>query len=511
MDFVNLNETGGISLEMSLRKARICKKPLLFILLSFLCIILFFMIGIFMGYSPDMLIQVPFIMAGYTCFVFMLAYFAYRHLQEEQAFVFFIACIAFGIRFMWVLLVDTNPVSDFHIMYDAAVKMSVGDFSYNDSDYFQAWTYQLGFTMYQALMIKLFGTSLLPLKILNVLWCTGITVLVYKIGRMIFNEFAAKFASITYCFFVPSIVMSSVLTNQHLATFLFYLAFYYLLKNLTPSWKVSICTAVLVSLGNLIRPLGAVILLSILLYVVIYLIVLKKQSIKKGIGFVVIFFTTYFAVFYFVSLLAVSTGISHAPLVNHDPMWKFVLGFNHDTEGAFSEEDFKKVTQYPLGEERTRIEKEMVQERLSDLGKLSGLFLSKLRLMWSEVDALYWSLNTASVSHLFSMIHTYSYITYFVIMLILFISVDLLIISRQDMDQKYLFFIILILGYMGVHLLIEVQQRYRYFIMPSMILIEGYGAYMLATVMSSWKKRYPIHRLLRIRTKEARANVAEEA
>ncbi|SYX81825.1 conserved membrane protein of unknown function [Paenibacillus alvei] len=497
-------------MEMSLRKARICKIPLLFILLSFLCIILFYMCGVFMGYSPDMLIQVPFIMAGYTAFVFILAYLAYRHLQEERAFILFIACLAFCIRFMWVLVVDTKPVSDFHIMYDAAVKMSVGDFSYKYSDYFQAWTYQLGFTMYQALMIKIFGTSLLPLKIINALCCAGITVLVYKIGRNLFHEFAAKFASITYCFFIPSIVMSSVLTNQHLATFLFYLGFYFLLQKRIPNWRVSIAIAVVLSLGNLIRPLGIVILLSILFYAVIYLIVLKKESIKKVIGFLVIFMTTYFAVFYLVSFIAVGTGISNTPLENHDPMWKFVLGFNRETEGAYSEEDFKTVSQYPLGEERTRIEKEMVWERLSNVGELSNLFLSKIRLMWGEVDALFWSLNTNSVSSLFGLIHTYSYVSYFVIILLLFLAVDLLIL-RRDTEHKYLFLILLILGYMGVHLFIEVQQRYRYFIMPSMIIIEGYGAYALVVVMSKWKERIPFRRLLQLRAKDARQEVAEEA
>lgn len=228
------------------------------------------------------------------------------------------------------------------------------------------------------------------------------------------------------------------------------------------------------------------------------------------IGFLVIFMTTYFAVFYLVSFIAVGTGISNTPLENHDPMWKFVLGFNRETEGAYSEEDFKTVSQYPLGEERTRIEKEMVWERLSNVGELSNLFLSKIRLMWGEVDALFWSLNTNSVSSLFGLIHTYSYVSYFVIILLLFLAVDLLIL-RRDTEHKYLFLILLILGYMGVHLLIEVQQRYRYFIMPSMIIIEGYGAYALVVVMSKWKERIPFRRLLQLRAKDARQEVAEEA
>ena len=49
-----------------------------------------------------------------------------------------------------------------------------------------------------------------------------------------FNEWAGRMAGLLYALYIPSIVLSSLLTNQHIATFLFYLGFYLLItKGLT--------------------------------------------------------------------------------------------------------------------------------------------------------------------------------------------------------------------------------------------------------------------------------------
>ena len=44
-------------------------------------------------------------------------------------------------------------------------------------------------------------------------------------------------------------------------------------------------------------------------------------------------------------------------------------------------------------------------------------------------------------------------------------------------NKNHLLFILLILGYVSIHLLIEIQSRYRYFIIPSFIIIQSFGIY----------------------------------
>ena len=89
--------------------------------------------------------------------------------------------------------------------------------------------------------------------------------------------------------------MTSVLTNQHLATFLFYLAFYLLIIDDNSKKYIWLYVGILLSLGDIIRPLGSLILLAIGIYLFItkFLGVNRKQkwiTVKKFIGLIAVFF-----------------------------------------------------------------------------------------------------------------------------------------------------------------------------------------------------------------------------
>lgn len=84
--------------------------------------------------------------------------------------------------------------------------------------------------MYQSLIIFLFGESLFILKLFNVVYSVGITIFIYKIATRLFHESIGRISGIVYALFIPSIVMCSVLTNQHIATFFSFLAFISLLN-----------------------------------------------------------------------------------------------------------------------------------------------------------------------------------------------------------------------------------------------------------------------------------------
>ena len=140
----------------------------------------------------------------------------------QTQFIIFICLLAFTLRLAWVLTVQTNVVQDFAQMYNGAADAANNNFSFADKAYFTTWVYQLGFTMYQAGVIKLFGEGVLAIKLLNILYCTGITYFIYRIATHLFNEFSGRVAALIFATYIPNIMMTSVLTNQHLATFLFY-------------------------------------------------------------------------------------------------------------------------------------------------------------------------------------------------------------------------------------------------------------------------------------------------
>lgn len=95
---------------------------------------------------------------------------------------------AFLLRLLWIILVPTEPVSDFALLYEAAVSAAEGDFSFTEESYFTKWVYQLGFVMYEAAVVQLFGDTIFILKFLNVLYSTAIVWFVYRTGKLFFNE-----------------------------------------------------------------------------------------------------------------------------------------------------------------------------------------------------------------------------------------------------------------------------------------------------------------------------------
>ncbi len=79
---------------------------------------------------------------------------------------------------------------------------------------------------------------------------------VYKITSHIFNEWSGRIAGLIYALYMQ-VLLSSVLTNQHLAVFLFYLGFYLLVTKGLSHKYMWIFIGISLSLGDIMRPLGS--------------------------------------------------------------------------------------------------------------------------------------------------------------------------------------------------------------------------------------------------------------
>lgn len=403
---------------------------------------------------------------------------------SKTTFIILLTLCAFATRFIWILKIPTPVESDFALMYESAVQAAHGDYSFSSSPYYTTWVYQLGFTMYQAFVIKLFGNHIFILKLLNVLYCTGTTLCIYGITSKVFNEWTGRIAGLLYAFYISSIMMSSVLTNEHLATFLFYLGFYLLVTKGLHSKYTWIFVGITLALGDIIRPLGSLILLAVIIYLFLHGFLGKdKQTMftttKKLIGILVVFY----AVHYIVSSLFITTGVTKYPLSNRDPLWKFSIGLNHETAGSYSESDAEQILGLEIGEERKAVEMKLIKERIADKEKLFTLFGDKFSSMWGDIDSAgYWSLNHLNKKELIDTSMKYEKYVYMATMLFGVIGLLSLLFTKQK-NFHYTLFLLLIIGYIAVHFLIEIQTRYRYFIIPSFFIIQSYGIYVIHQYM----------------------------
>lgn len=395
-----------------------------------------------------------------------------------RTFLLVLFAISFFVRLGWIWLIPTEPFSDFKLMYESAVQAAQGDFSFQEYDYYSQWVYQLGFTMYQALVIKLFGSGLMILKILNALYQTGIALLLYMTARHLFGEFSGRVAGLIYAFYPSSIMMSSVLTNQHLADFLFYAGFALLISKGFESRYAWIGVGALIALGDIIRPYGPVVLLAILFFSILQLFIKKNEKRIHLIGRMVGVLLLFYGLHWVVSSLFISGGVTSYPLGSRDPYWKFVEGLNSKSIGQYYPPDDKLLYKLPL-EEKKEKEKQMIKERLSNREELMELFPKKVEFLWGSPDqASWWSLTKQSTRN-----QSYPRIERWETRIerLLFFALSLLSLIAlfrlwgKGGERKESLFLLLILGYAAVHVLIEIQIRYRYFLIPSFVLFAGFG------------------------------------
>lgn len=391
------------------------------------------------------------------------------------------------IRILAITLFKFPPVSDFKTLLEAASLFKNNNFSFQNSSYFTLWGYQTGFVIYEGLVLKILN-SVFILKLLNAIYSAGLCVLVYVFGKKICSEKSAKMAALLYMIFPFSLYLSTILANHHLSTFLMYIGIFFLLKK-EKKLKDYIIASVLISIGNIIRPEGIIVVFTLILFEIFRL---NKERILETVKNVGIFLIIYIIVGGISSFTIKKLGINDEGLKNNNPKWKFVLGFNEKSCGYYIEEDEKY-----LKEENE--ESKIIKERLSvgpvRLGKLMACKINKFWLQ-TEIssknemyDKTYHVLGfDVKFKDLENIVVKFNSIIYIITLLMCIVGV---IFNRKKVVKgDAFFFTILIAVTFFVYLLIEIQPRYAYFIHVSIFILSTYGYdYVLNKISQKSKNR----------------------
>ncbi|WP_219639279.1 glycosyltransferase family 39 protein [Cohnella sp. CFH 77786] len=399
--------------------------------------------------------------------------------MNRKMFLAVFLSLGFAVRMAWILWNPAPPQSDFLFMHNAALQAVSGDFSFGDSAYFTSFPYQLGFTMYEASVMKLFGHHLFYLKLLNVLFSSGTAVVLYYSASRTFNENAGRIAALFYLFYLPNIMMCSVLTNQYISTFLFLLGCLLLLRS-TDSKIHWLLAGLALGFGNLMRPIGAVYLAAIFLFFIPVLWRLWRSFSKRQAMIGAAKLGGVIAAFYLLQFLAsaslVSAGVTHQALSGGDKYWKLMVGLNAETNGSWNMQDARYANRYPFGEERHRAERIMIMERLENKSELAALMGRKLVSMWGSTDSSpYWSLQGLNRGDWERELTNGEGPLYILMCAFGFVSMIGLWRSGRYSDN-HLYLLVLLL-YAAAHLLIEIQTRYRLDLIPAVILLQSFGFY----------------------------------
>ena len=399
-----------------------------------------------------------------------------KNVIKENKFIIFLFLFSFIIRLGVILLVDTPIISDFKTMYDAALEIVNGTDSYKSMSYFITWGYQMGHVLYQAFLLNIIN-SIFFLKIVNCIITSLTVVFVYLIGRKICSERSAKISSILYSIFLFPLLLNSVLTNQFLPVLLILIALYILLNiNFKKKFVISsVVVGTLLGLSNIFRSETIVIVFSILLYFV-FLFITKVDWKKLIISFVIIFMG-YYVVFNGTSLLLKVTNVSPSGLDILNSSWKFVLGFNYETSGMYSNDD---AAIYARDSEAAK--KEAIN-RITQFEKIPLHFLKKTKILWFNSD-LSWSISVDDVYYKVLNIINQVWIILFNILAVC----SAFRFIKFKFEKEHVLMCLILLVYFGVYLLIEVMPRYAYSLQVFEAIIIGISLDYIFTKIKVLKK-----------------------
>lgn len=395
------------------------------------------------------------------------------NLIKKNKFIIFLFTFSFIIRLLCVLFIENPIVSDFKLMYDASLELLNGTNNYLNTTYFLTWGYQMGHVFYQYLFLRIIN-SVTFLKLINCTVTSLTIVYIYLISTKICNEKTAKISSLIYSIFLFPLLLNNVLTNQLLPALLILIAINIIINmDFNKYLKSSIIVGVLLAFSNILRSEVIVILFSIMLY--FFILMLKKYNKGKIIASFIIILTTYFIIFNSVSLVFQKTNISINGLNNMNSTYKFVVGFNYETNGMYSDNDASLYANDKTASQ------EIVKERLLDYKKIPNLFFNKIKIQWFTSD-LSWSL--INVNSKTTIILNYVNKCFIILFNVLsLISIYKLINKKFNTTQMFISIILLV--YFGVYLLIEVMPRYAYILQIFEAMLIGIG---LEIIYSFYKK-----------------------
>lgn len=433
-----------------------------------------------------------------VCFVFRKVRIDRTNSRKSQIIIVVaIFIVSLLTKLIFIHYVSTKQYSDFQLFYWVTNEIANKTPKYLSQSYFSIWAYQVGFPAIMSPIIKVFGTHIEPLIIANCIFMSITNVFIYLISSRFVNKKLSLLCALAFAFFPFALGLSTVYTNQHLATMFFYAGLYLLIYNKRFSVRRSVAAGLLFALGNMARPEAIVIIVTLIGFSILVLarkssLVNIKANLRKVILPIACTILSYVIGFNLISQFFVVSGLNPNGLANNFPLYKFVIGFNHTTGGTFSKEDadylFNSEYFIKNPEQRDQEAMGMIKERLSvGIKDLATLMVKKARIMWSCNSTWYpsfvnFDLNktvsfmnmTIPMGFLLNLFTCLDSIFFILIFAICAISMYISFKAQENSLIQLLLAIFFTVTFL-IFFLIEVQHRYSFYIFPALFVLTAAG------------------------------------
>lgn len=396
--------------------------------------------------------------------------------------ILLILFLGFILRGLWLLNINTVPISDFRVIYETAQDLLSGDTgAFWGSGYLGRFPHLTIMTLYMAFMIKVFpANNLIAMKSFNLFFVVLTIYLIYLLAKEIFNSkklglYGASLAS----FFPPLVTYVGIFCTENIAIPLYLLSTYLfiLVVKKKKSKYYLVLSGIILSVGNLFRMVATIMIIAFAMYLIIY----TKDKLFEKVRKVGLYLIPYLLVLFTVSTTLQGLGVTEFPLWNgSEPKVTSILkGTNIERLGRWNEEDASIVNKYNYDYDKiNEASKEIIIERLTTTNpiKLAGFYIIKFAMQWSIGDFEGAYLSKLDIPEEAVRINVSLWLIeliYACIMILVFLG---LIKRRKNTEDSEINLIYLMLcGYGVMYLVTEAQGRYSLIIAWAFIIfaIEG--------------------------------------
>ena len=398
----------------------------------------------------------------------------------------------------WVLVFQIEPTVDFQTFYDTALAIARDERV--DMLYLGLFPHILGYSTFLGLMMRLFGQSALLAPVLNVVLTliSGLCIYILCLRWLELKAAAAAFFLWSIC---PSKLMyNAMVMSEPLYTCLILL--FLLLLSLALDRKLHRRLRLLAAIplglacGALLLAVNATRPVAVILFVAFFIwaLLLRGRQLKELKGWLVLaaFTLSMFGAYSYCDRQWFRWEYLHIFEETSDiPAYNIYVGLNMDSLGSYSEEDMDTLMNYRYQGGAVYAQEQMleeVKERLSsgeiDFPRLFAAKLAKLMgndeggafYAQAELSPLAFKLSSA-VSNVFY---------YFVVLLSLFGALRLF--KKPVFSTVYLAPLYSI-GLILAHLIVEVSGRYKYSLIPMLIIMAvfAFGEFETKDMMNAEK------------------------
>ncbi|AGK99605.1 glycosyltransferase family 39 protein [Clostridium pasteurianum] len=411
-----------------------------------------------------------------------LGHFIYSLVKKDfsnRLILLIILLLAFLLRLSYILLIDTKPFSDFAVIYASSQKFALGDYSvFKGVSYIARFPHLTILSIYLGELIKIFHKPIFAIKFINIILSTINVYIIYLISFELYEDKVKSIMiSFVACIFPAFIFYNSVLCSENLAM-PFFLGSVYLfilvIKNKKNLLWIFI-SGILLSIGNLFRIVGIIILIAYILHLLIY------YRNKKSILISGILIVSFILPLISVNSLLLHNNVTEYSLWNgREPFETSILkGTNINSLGMWNIDDAQLSEKYNFNYNQVKSASiHIITERLTKtpLYKLIGFYLIKFIAQWSSGDfsGAYWSTGDLSILNpnfsISIILFVYSQLLYIILIISIYKNLFVKKIDSYDNKQIHLIHIIFC-GFVMFYLIIEQQPRYAYIVSWIFILL----------------------------------------